>query len=94
MYHLGKPYPGIYFTQREVECLVHLLDGCTMVGVAKILRLSPRTVEFYVKNMRMKVGAATKLELLLIMERIGFTKDLNHQLIARSQLIPNDLKRP
>jgi DNA-binding CsgD family transcriptional regulator len=41
-----------------------LLKGKTIVAVASILGLSPRTVEYYVKNMKSKLGCRTKFELL------------------------------
>lgn len=71
-YYLGGDYPGIYFTQREVDCLMQLLTGHTIVSAAAVLELSPRTVEFYVKNMRMKVGVQTKVELLQVVREIDF----------------------
>jgi len=84
MYYLGETYPGVYFTRREVECLLYLLEGHTIVGTAELLGLSPRTVEFYVKNMRMKTGAQTKLFLLEKMRKIEFKKHFDHQCIKHS----------
>jgi len=71
-YYLGEDYPGIYFTRREVDCLMCLLDSHTIVSAATILELSPRTVEFYVKNMRMKIGVKTKSDLLKKIRKMGF----------------------
>lgn len=53
-----------YFTRREVECIVHLLDGRTVAETADLLDLSRRTVEYYVNNMKMKLGCHSKQELL------------------------------
>ncbi len=63
-YYLGDEYTGIYFTKREAECVWHLLKGNTIVNVAEILGFSSRTVEFYVKNMKMKLRCGSKAELL------------------------------
>jgi|688.fasta_scaffold197151_3 DNA-binding CsgD family transcriptional regulator len=63
-FFLGVQYRGIYFTSREAEVMVHLLQGKTVKSSANILRLSPRTVEFYVKNMKIKLGCRTKSELI------------------------------
>ena len=63
-YFLGRAHPGIYFTQREMECICLLLEGNTLVQVATVLNLSPRTIEFYVRNMKMKLRCQTKDELL------------------------------
>ena len=71
-YYLGEGYPGIYFTQREMDCLIKLLNGHTIASAAKVLSLSPRTVEFYVKNMRMKIGVTSKRELLKKVRKMSF----------------------
>jgi DNA-binding CsgD family transcriptional regulator len=53
-----------YFTRREAECIVHLLDGKTVAETAGELELSRRTVEYYVNNMKLKLGCHSKQELL------------------------------
>ena len=63
-YSLGDKYGAIYFTKREAECMVLLLKGKTINSVASLLRLSPRTVEYYIKNMKAKLGCRTKFELI------------------------------
>jgi DNA-binding CsgD family transcriptional regulator len=63
-YFLGIPYPGIYFTGREAEVMIQLLHGKTLNAAAKYLNLSPRTIEFYVKNMKTKLACRTKSELI------------------------------
>lgn len=64
IYSLGAKYGTAYFTKREAECMVWLLKGKTINKVAKKLNLSPRTVEFYLKNMKIKLGCRTKFELI------------------------------
>lgn len=61
---LGSKYSGAYFTQREAECMVLLLKGKTIDSVAALLKLSPRTIEYYIKNMKAKLGCRTKFELV------------------------------
>jgi DNA-binding CsgD family transcriptional regulator len=69
IYRLGARYKNIYFTRREAECMVWLLKGKTIRRVAMELGLSPRTVEFYLKNMKAKLNCQTKFELVeLILE--------------------------
>lgn len=63
-YYVGESAPGVYFTQREVESVRELLKSHTIAGAAQELGLSPRTVEFYVKNMKMKLNCSTKADLL------------------------------
>lgn len=64
MHYLGEQYPNVYYTRRELECLHYLMKGYTITKTADHLQLSHRTVEFYLKNMRMKVGAQSKEDLL------------------------------
>lgn len=63
-YYLGSKYQDIYFTQRETECMIMLIKGKTINKIAKELQLSPRTIEFYLKNMKNKIGCRTKFELI------------------------------
>ena len=60
MYFLGGEFDDVYFTKREAETLFHLLKGKTIPEVGKSLNLSARTIEFYVKNMKLKVGVKSK----------------------------------
>lgn len=64
IYRLGEKFGTVYFTRREAECMVWLLKGKTISRVAMELGLSPRTVEFYLKNMKVKLGCRTKFELV------------------------------
>ena len=63
-YYLGDKYPGIYFTKREAESLFWMVHGCTIAETAGQMGLSPRTVEFYVKNMKIKLGCVSKKRLI------------------------------
>ena len=69
-YYLGDKFPNVYFTQREVDCLFHFLENRTIAETARFLELSPRTVEFYLKNMKMKVGVKSKEALLSIIREL------------------------
>lgn len=51
-------------TQREKECLKHLLEGKSIKGIATTLSLSPRTVEYYLVNVKNKIGCWNKEELV------------------------------
>ena len=75
-YVLGEKFSNIYFTKRESECMLELLKGKSMKGIAEVLGLSSRTVEFYVKNMKRKVGCRTKFELIDIVRESDFFKNL------------------
>jgi len=76
-YGLGSKYGSAYFTKREAECMVLLLKGKTINSVASILNLSPRTVEYYVKNMKSKLGCRTKFELVDLVYASEFMKNVD-----------------
>lgn len=63
-YYLGKEFPGIYFTKREAECIYWIVQNNTLKQTARIMNLSARTVEFYVKNMKLKLRCANKKQLI------------------------------
>lgn len=66
-YALGKKYPNVYLSFREAQCVALFLDGCTNEEAAKKLGLSRRTIEFYLNNIKMKLGEKNKNK---IMEKI------------------------
>jgi len=76
-YGLGDKYGGAYFTRREAECMMLLLKGKTINSVASILKLSPRTVEYYIKNMKSKIGCRTKFELVDLVYASEFMKNVD-----------------
>ncbi len=71
-YYLGELYPGIYLTAREAQCMVCFLQGKTISTTASFLNLSPRTVEFYLKNTKKKLNCQTKVELMSCVLRTDF----------------------
>ncbi|MCK4869508.1 MAG: helix-turn-helix transcriptional regulator [Gammaproteobacteria bacterium] len=81
-FKLGKEYPDVKFSRREAECMVMFLQGMTMRDTAQALDLSPRTVEFYVKNMRQKVGCRTKSELINIVANSDFVLLLEERVLT------------
>ncbi|KTD11917.1 LuxR family transcriptional regulator [Legionella gratiana] len=60
----GHELDGVYLSKREIDCLQHLIQGKTTKMTAKILRLSPRTVEYYLENIKAKLGVNSKAELI------------------------------
>jgi len=73
-YPLGKPFEEISFTRREAECMVYVLRKMTNNEVADRLGLSARTVEFYVRNMRYKLDAMSKVHLIELVAQSEFLK--------------------
>jgi DNA-binding CsgD family transcriptional regulator len=54
----------VSFTSREMDCLNKLVIGYSAKEIAKSLSLSHRTVEFYLQNVKAKVGYHKKSELI------------------------------
>ncbi|RTL12587.1 MAG: LuxR family transcriptional regulator [Neisseriaceae bacterium] len=54
-------------TTREIECLPLLIKGYTSKQIAECLKISHRTVEDYVNNIKSKMNIATKNELILLL---------------------------
>lgn len=77
VYALGEKFPGCVFTQREVECLLLLLEGKTITQTAQVMKLSPRTVEFYVKKMRLKTRVPNKNALLKFIVKTDLLKNVH-----------------
>lgn len=81
VYGLGGKYGDLYFTRREAECMLWLLRGKTINGVAVVLKLSPRTVEYYIKNMKNKLGCRTKFELIELIYASEFMKSVEGKVV-------------
>lgn len=63
-HYLPMPFDNIYLTQREMDCLLGLLEGKSAKQIGKHLRLSPRTIEFYINKIKIKFKCRTTLELI------------------------------
>ncbi|MFA6408855.1 MAG: LuxR family transcriptional regulator [Gammaproteobacteria bacterium] len=68
-YYLGEKYKNVYLTRREAECTVWLVRGQPVKGIAKQLHLSPRTVEFYLKNVKAKLTCHSKSDLAILLQK-------------------------
>lgn len=55
---------GIRLTQREISCVIHLLQNKTAQETAELMNLSRRTVESYLDNIKVKLDCDTKVDLL------------------------------
>ena len=60
----GLEVNSIYFSKRETECLHLTIRGKTAKQVAHELKISPRTVEEYLANIKIKMGVSSKSELI------------------------------
>ena len=71
-YQLPYPYEHLYLTEREAECIFCLLHNQTIKSTGTLLNLSARTVEFYLKNIKTKMGIRTKHEILQLLQNHRF----------------------
>lgn len=77
-----NPQPDYYTTQnhpnpsglstRELECLFLQLRGQTAKQIAELLNLSKRTVEYYLDNIKSKLGCQNKAEVLVYATQHGY----------------------
>ncbi|RAP35493.1 hypothetical protein B1207_12405 [Legionella quinlivanii] len=51
-------------TPREQECLEYTVKGFTAKEIARVLSISPRTVEEYINQVKIKLGVSTKREMI------------------------------
>lgn len=63
-YYLSGPFLNLPFSQREAECLKYLHLGKSSKEIGRLLKLSPRTIESYVNNIKQKTNCQTLTELL------------------------------
>ncbi len=75
LYFIGNNFPGVYFTSREADCMALLLRGKSVKNAAIVLGLSVRTLEYYVKSMRIKLGCSNKYQLVETVYTTDFTQD-------------------
>ena len=59
----GKYIKDVYFTPREIQCAELLTKDISVNNIAEKLGLSPRTITFYIHNMRRKIKCAKKTDL-------------------------------
>jgi DNA-binding NarL/FixJ family response regulator len=55
-YHLSGAYAGVVLTKKQRDILVYMLHKYKINDIAKRLRLSNRTIEKYISNIKEKLG--------------------------------------
>ncbi|MBL0941410.1 MAG: helix-turn-helix transcriptional regulator [Alphaproteobacteria bacterium] len=54
----------MYLTKREIECINYLGQGKAAKEIASLLKISPRTVEYYLQNARMRLKCSDRRHLI------------------------------
>ena len=62
-------------TERENKCAYYLIQGMTAKEIARILKVSYKTVEYYIENMKCKFGSYKKSNLIrVLLSKAGFMR--------------------
>jgi DNA-binding CsgD family transcriptional regulator len=75
-YHILRPTGLVKLTRRELECLALTTQRFSAKEVAKSLKLSPRTVEEYLNNLKIKLGCQGKYDLIELAKEDSHLKSL------------------
>ncbi len=62
---IGKETNNIYLSKRQIECAKLLLQGMKVKQIAAYLNLSPRTIETYLDNIKIKLNCQNRTELII-----------------------------
>lgn len=65
MSELQELFTNIKVTRRQTDCINLLLEGASTKEIASQLKLSPRTVEYYIEMLRAKFHAQNKSDLII-----------------------------
>ena len=63
-----------FLTPREQECIRKLIEGKTAKSIARSLKISHRTVEQHITNVKLKMGVLTKSELIGNLLKVEFNR--------------------
>ena len=72
---LGPKFPGVYLTNREAHCALFLLLGHTSKDIASLMGISPRTVEYYVSQIKVKIQVKRKSEISIALLKTDFIRN-------------------
>jgi DNA-binding NarL/FixJ family response regulator len=61
---VGRPSEGPVLTPREVEVLSLVVKGATNREIAQRLLVSPHTVKYHIENLKLKMGARRRTDLV------------------------------
>jgi DNA-binding NarL/FixJ family response regulator len=58
-------------SSQETKCAKHILTGLTAKEIGRQLELSPRTVESYIENIKIKLLCQNKTQLILVLAKMS-----------------------
>lgn len=73
-YYLGDTFNNAYLTWREVEVFKKTLLGYSARQTAEVLKLSPKTIESHIDNIKLKLQASTKGDIIATAIQFGLTQ--------------------
>ncbi|MEK6731633.1 MAG: helix-turn-helix transcriptional regulator [Pseudomonadota bacterium] len=82
-FFIGKKFKNLTLPPQQQEVLFFLLRGKTSKQIAKIMRLSPRTIEFYITILKEKFNCQTKQALIECAINQGFMEMIPEYKIAK-----------
>ena len=87
---MGEGFPEIYLTQREAECVFWVIEGLTNKEVADKMELSSRTIEYYLRNVRVKLNCYSKAHLVKMLKNAPILKLIRQQ-VMEEELDPSPM---
>ncbi len=70
----GSPGPTVELSDRELDVIRLLAQGCTNKQIAERLYLSPNTVRNHIHRISGKLGASSRLEVVVEASRLGLVE--------------------
>lgn len=68
-----KPNTNMYsLSKRELQCMFYVLRGNSNKQIAEALKLTKRTIDFYMENIKNKFGCQSKNELIIKAIEAGY----------------------
>ncbi len=66
-----KVIKNIRFTDREIDVIACLIGGRSYKKIASILSISPKTVEYHVRNIMLRIGYNSRESIIDFIEKSG-----------------------
>lgn len=86
-YTLIPNYPDICLTRREAQCLAFVLKGYSINEISKVVKLSSRTINFYLVDTMKKFHCNSMRELLQKINKTNFSKYIDDLIKTKERLL-------